>query len=185
MKALITLILTLSTLLTSCAQAKVKLLPEYTGVDPRVQSLVDEYMWLSRQNNIIFTRKVTIGFKDIKRGTTIGLCTYSAMFREIDIDITYWNNSTKTSKMALLFHELTHCYCGRGHDYGEDKAYPETEAGRIARAIRWKIEGGERPGYYEDGCPSSFMHPTILDDDCTRAHYQDYVEEMFERCKRW
>lgn len=160
-------------------------MPEHVGVDPRVKKLVGEFMWLSAQNNISFRRKVTVGLKDINRGNAVGLCTYGGRFREIDIDTNYWNRSSYTSKMTVLFHELTHCYCGRGHTYGKDLSYPETEIARIARAIQWKIEGGDRPGYWDDGCPSSIMYPIVLDDNCMNAHYNEYVEEMFNNCVAW
>lgn len=169
----------------SCSGRKIKLVPDYKDVDPRVQKYVDEYMWLSTQNNIQFYNKVTIGFKKIKDGNVIGTCTYGGFFREIDIDIDYWNNSTKAERMALIFHELTHCYCGRGHDYGENLEYPETEMARIARALQWKMRGGPRPGYWDDGCPFSLMYPVVVDDDCTLAHYAEYTAEMFDRCEAW
>lgn len=168
-----------------CSTAQVKLAPQYVSVDPRAQKIVDEYMLLSAQNNIQFYDKVTIGFKDINRGEVVGLCTYGGFFREIDIDISYWNRSTYMTKTTLLFHELTHCYCGRGHDYGKKKNYPETEAARIVRALQWKVEGGPRPGYWEDGCPVSIMYPVVADDDCVKAHYDQYVKEMFDRCRPW
>lgn len=171
-------------LLTSCSTTlPIKVKPQYTGVDPRAQSLLDEYMWLSEQNNIHFYNKVTIGFREIKQGNIVGYCTYGGYFREIDIDTNYWNHSTNMTKLTLLFHELTHCYCGRGHDYEKDHNYPETEAARIARALQWKLEGGDRPGYFEDGCPFSFMYPVVVDDDCVRKHYAEYTKEMFDRCR--
>lgn len=171
--------------LAACSGLKIKLTPEHKGVDPRVQKYVDEYMLLSMQNNIQFYNKVTIGFKKIKDGNVIGICTYGGFFREIDIDIDYWNNSTKVEQMALIFHELTHCYCGRSHDYGENLEYPETEMARIARALQWKIEGGPRPGYWDDGCPFSLMYPVVVDDNCLLAHYAEYTAEMFDRCEPW
>lgn len=172
-------------ILPSCSQNKVKLAPEYTGVDPEAKTMVDEYLWLSAQYNITFYNKVTVGFKTIGRGNVVGLCTYGGLFREIDLDTTYWNNSTYGEKVAMFFHELTHCYCGRGHTYGKGEKYPETESGRILRALLWKVEGGPRPGYYEDGCPTSIMHPVVVDDDCIRTHYPEYMEEMFKDCKPW
>lgn len=148
-----------------------------------MRGIVDEFMWLSAQNNLEFHHSVTIGFKDINDGAVVGLCTYGGYFREIDIDRTYWNHSTNGTKIALLYHELTHCYCNRGHDYGKDLKYPESEAARIARAIQWKLEGGERPGYWDDGCPISLMYPVVVDNQCFRQHYAEYTKEIFDRCR--
>lgn len=185
MKSLILACLLIVCIFSCCSQRRVKLTPEYTGVDPRAQHIIDEFMWLSAQNDIGFNRKVTVGFKTINNGDVVGLCTYGGLFREIDIDLSYWNHSTYTTKMTALFHELTHCYCRRGHDYGANLNYPESESARLFRALRWKVEGGERPGYWDDGCPVSIMYPVVLDDDCMHRHYNHYTKEMFDRCRPW
>lgn len=156
--------------------------PDYTGVDPRVKPLVDEFLWLSGQNNIKFTDTVTIGFKKIEIENIVGLTTYTAFFREIDIDINYWNHSTNASKLALLFHELIHAYCGRGHDYGENLVYPSPTEIQV-EDLKWSIKAGHRDGYRDDdGCPLSIMYPIVLPDSCTLTHYQEYTKEMFYRC---
>lgn len=172
-------------LLSSCCSTKVKIAPEYQGVDERAQRLLEEYMWLSIQNNITFYNKVTIGFKKIGRDDVVGLCTYGLTFREIDLDIDYWQNSTSSQKIALLFHELTHCLCHRGHDYSGYDKYPESYTERLIQALEWKVKGGPKPGFFDDGCPISLMYPIVVDDDCLRAHYDQYVKEMFSRCKPW
>jgi hypothetical protein len=56
---------------------------------------------------------------------------------------------------------------------------------RLNEALNWVSKGGPRPGYYDDGCPSTFMHPVILDDFCVANHFSDYSKEMFNRCKPW
>jgi hypothetical protein len=167
----------------SCAALKVKTRPAYKDVDPRAQSYVNEYMDLSKQNHLEFKHKVTLGFKHIKQGDTIGLCTWGGYFREIDLDIDYWNNASKIGRLALVYHELTHCYCGREHDYGKGKKYPEKAVERARAAIDWFLTGGPKPGYWDDGCPTSIMHPVIVEDNCMKTHYNEYVTEMFDRCK--
>ena len=177
-----TLLLTLS---ASCTRPRLKLVPGYRGVDNHVQRLVDEYMWLSMQNNIHFYGQVSIGFTNINEGNIIGYCTRGPMFREIDLDISNWNSSTVTTQMSLLFHELNHCYCRRNHDYAEGKEYPASYGARVGEALEWAVYGGPRPGYLEDGCPASLMHPVVMDDDCMKNHYSDYTRELFQRCKPW
>lgn len=148
---------------SSCTTVNVagKASPEYVGVDPRAEAILKKYLSLSIENNIHFSNKVTIGFKHINRGSVVGQCSWNPSFREIDIDINYWNYSTYTSKMSLLFHELSHCYCKRRHDHGNN------------------------PGHFEDGCPTSLMCPTTIEDDCMRAHYDEYSKELFDRCQPW
>lgn len=174
-----------STASCSCSGIPVKPWPEHVGVDFRLRKLVKEFKWLSAQRGITFTDTVTIGFKKIKAQDVVGICTYAPGWREIDIDIDYWNNSNDSKRMALVFHELTHCYCTRAHDYAEGELYPDTLTERIARALQWKIEGGPRPGYFDDGCPTSLMYPVVVDTDCFRSHYQEYVDEMLNRCDPW
>lgn len=162
-----------------------KLHPDYLGVDLKAQPFVDEYFAISKQYNIEFNNKVTIGFKNINYGNVIGICTIAPHWREIDLDIGYWLHSTNTSHLALVAHELTHCYCGRKHDYGDDKNYPETTEKRVNQVEEWfkQKSGKSVPGYMDDGCPLSLMYPEVLDDECTRAHWQAYVQELFDRCK--
>lgn len=174
-----------SMIFSCCASLGVKARPEYTGVDPRVQHIVDEYMWLSTQYNVHFNNKVTIGFKNIGKGNVVGLTTYGGYFREIDIDTSYWNNSTNTQRLAVTMHELGHAYCGRSHDYGDGKKYPEAEDERIAQAENWASKGGPRPGIYPDGCALSLMYPVVVPDYCIRSHYQEYTKELFDRCKAY
>lgn len=172
MKILVKAIL-LIILLCSCCKPHIKIRPEYKGVDPILGSLVDEYIDLANQNGIVFDNKVTIGFKDIGNGTIVGLCTFGGWFREIDIDKDYWNKTGSLSHLVLVWHELTHCYCSRIHDYGEGKIYSNKE---------WIFGTRDAPGYYSDGCPITIMYPQVLDDTCTESHYSDYIKEMFDRC---
>ena len=172
--------------LTQCTTSDIKLTPEYEGVDPRVSQLVNEYKELAKIQGITFKKDVTIGFKKINDKSIIGLTTYGLGWREIDLDSDYWYDykTSSMSRMVLVFHELSHAYCDRCHDYGKDgDKYLETEEERIKQAKEWI---GLPPGrYINDACPLSLMYPTVLTDDCTLAHYNDYIQEMFLRCKPW
>jgi hypothetical protein len=186
MRVLIPIISGILLFLTSCGSVNLgKMRPEYQGVDPRVQSLVDEYHALAKLHGVRFYNKVSIGFKKINHGNVVGVCNYGGFFREIDIDIDYWNNSTPTARLSLVFHELTHCYCERIHDYAAGRTYPENSFERLHEAVLWKLVGGERPGFWSDGCPQSLMFPVVVDTHCVNAHYQEYISEMFARCEAW
>lgn len=179
------LVVILLALFNCSAPDTIKIRPEYPGVDSHVKELVDEYLSLSRQNHIRFDKKVTVGFKSIKQGTVIGYCTYGGYFREIDLDVNYWNDSTSISRMSLVYHELAHCYCGRNHDFGPNLNYPENSLDKLRKAMQWTFEHGPLPGYFKDGCPTSLMFPVAVDDWCVVRHYSEYIVEMFERCKPW
>lgn len=178
-------------LITACALLNkrnsivVKEAPEYTGVDAQLQPYVDEFFILTSGKQITFTEKVSVGFKNIKHGRTIGLCTYSHNFREIDIDSEYFMEASLYSRKALIFHELAHCYCERDHDFGEGQNYPETILGIITENIKNNIPPliARPQGYFDDFCPLSLMHPTIPSDWCLYQHFAYYQQEMLERCK--
>lgn len=113
----------------------------------------------------------------------VGLCTYGPDWHEIDIDSDFWNRHDSSERLALIFHELTHCYCNRDHDWGSGIMYLDTEKERIAEAEEWQITGGLKPGRFDDGCPYSLMYPIVVDSDCLLGHYSEYISEMFNRCR--
>lgn len=184
MKLLISVIIAIF-LVSSCATVNIgKVAPEYDGIDKRVNYIVKEYEELAKIQGIRFYNPVTIGFKKINRDNIVGVCTYGITFREIDIDEDYWQRASETSKFILLFHELTHCLCNRGHDFAKNKKYPEKTIDKITEEVFQKLTKIKN-GYFDDGCPTSLMYPSVLDDDCTHAHYQEYIAEMFKRCRPW
>jgi hypothetical protein len=166
----------------SHSRFKIKEKPDYVGVDERVQYLLDGYKSLSAENNIHFTHEVTIGFKKINEGDVVGLCTYGKHFREIDLDLEFWERADKVARFALVFHELTHCYCTRSHDFADGREYPKYMIEEIMTVVLSRVRAGQRAGFYEDECPTSLMYPYIVQDYCVRNHYPDYIKEIFERC---
>lgn len=154
--------------------------PEYHGVDPTAKPVVDEYLRIASHYNIVFNNQVTVGFKTINDEGAVGICNYGKTWREIDVDKEFWDESTDATKYALLFHELTHCYCGRDHDYGKDEEYKTVKELREENSRGEKHEGG---GFYTDNCPTSLMYPMVVDDKCMIKHYQAYVLEMLDRCE--
>lgn len=151
--------------------------PKYKGIVPEALPYVTEWKSLAKDRGLIFPDNVTIGFDNIKEGGIIGYCAYGSNFREITLDRNQWNGYDEISKMSLLFHELNHCYCGRGHDYvinGSKKEYGNNESSRK--------DPKKKDGFFKDGCPISLMFPIIAEDECSLFHYQDYIDEMFKDC---
>lgn len=184
--------LTLTQLATISQITKAKEKPEHVGIDKELNPYVNEYKDLASKRNIKFTKSVSMGFTDIrakdKGKNVVGLCTYSKEFREIDIDRKYWVKSTKETRKTLIFHEMTHCLCGRPHDYGEGKEYPNPVV-EAAMAAVYKVLGSmnepfwhRQPGFYMDGCPLSIMYPIVVSDDCVDNHWEEYEQEMLNRC---
>lgn len=152
-----------------------------------LQIITNEYFKLSARNNIHFDRNVTMGFSKINSSKVIGTCTFGSDFREIDIDSEYWKAAKWPTKVALVFHELTHCYCTRPHDFGDGTMYPDGSIRWIIQRIMLKQPFTPlRPaGFMDDNCPQSIMYPEVLSNTCFKKHYSYYVQEMFSRCKAW
>ena len=160
--------------------------PEYAGVDSRVKKYLNEYRELAKEEGIIFKNKVTIGFKKIiNNDGAIGLTTYGDGWREIDFDINYWINATKESRTMLAYHEFSHAFCHRDHDYGEGIKYPLTRKAWDHEVLKCRKERCVAPGHYNDECPLSLLYPAIPQDYCFIIHYNDYIKEMFQRCKAY
>ena len=175
MKTIFRAFLLVSLLSLSCCRVQVRVTPQYVGVDPRAKQYVDEYLLLSARYHIGFSHNVTLGFTRIEEKHIAGLTYYMGFSREIDIDVNYWDHATDFSRRILVWHELTHAYCGRGHTYGDDKEYsddPQDAAKRIPA-----------DGFYPDGCPVTVMFPSVLPDICAYYHYWDYIKEMFQHCE--
>lgn len=165
---------------------KSKSKPEYTTVNPTLQAYVNSYREISARNHIYFSNVVSIGFKKIAHRTIVGLCHYGHGWREIDVDIDYWNRISETSRMTLVYHELTHCYCGRDHDYGFLQRYKEAvhAEGLIDGFFGfWKNKEDDPAGFMEDGCPLSIMYPYVVGDACVNKHKEYYLKEMLDRCE--
>lgn len=177
--------------IASCAQPTAKERQKNRPVfsnsisEPNLKIIVDEYFNLSSRNNIHFTKNVSIGFSKIDKKSVIGQCAFGRNWREVELDTEYWKRSTWISKIALVYHELTHCYCGRGHDFGNGEEYPDQSIKSIIDRIliRQPFSPLKPTGYLDDSCPKSIMHPIILDDYCFEKHYEYYVKEMFDRCE--
>lgn len=154
-----------------------RLSPRYTGVDPILTPYVDRWFSMAKDRGLKFDKVVTLGFRNIDDGNIVGLCNYGFGFREIDVDKSYWKNSTESDKIVLVDHELVHCYCDRGHDYGDGKEYGDAEKSRS--------DPSKKDGFWSDGCPISIMFPQIINGTCFINHYQDYMDEMFRGCVPW
>jgi hypothetical protein len=154
--------------------------------DPEIKVISDSYFDISKRFNLGFSRKVSIGFTKIPKDNVIGLCTFGKDFREIDLDADFWNRASWPSKVALLYHEMTHCYCTREHDFDGGTMYPDGSLRYILDRFTRNMPSPLKPeGYLDDGCPKSIMHPIIVDNYCFNKHYGYYIEEMFNRCDPW
>ena len=92
---------------------------------------------------------------DIDRENVAGTCTSHANGdREIVIDRSLWEGFTDTKREIVIFHELGHCFFGRGHT--EETMKTET-FGEI---------------------PKSVMHPFVIRDIWYSEFNSHYIDEL-------
>lgn len=166
-------------------KAEFRPLPEFKGIDPELKPYVDDYFNLSKRYNLEFKGSVSMGFKKIDREPVIGTCYISSGFREIEIDKPYWDRASFIQRKALVFHELTHCYCKRMHDFGDGTEYEDETLKKLFEILMSKVPFRPEPrlGYYDDNCPMSIMAPEIPYIGCLKKYEKEYFQEMFNRCK--
>lgn len=171
----------LAVVFLSCATITTHFPKMNDKVDEEAVSLVNEYKQLAEIMHIKLNSKIGVHFAKIEEPLVIGLCYRAPFFRQIELDTAFWHQADSNQRLALIFHELTHCYCGRNHDY-KGGSYPESDREKAKEQEVW-IKNKSRPGYWDDSCPISLMSPVIVDSVCVQLHYNEYIQEMFDRCK--
>jgi hypothetical protein len=144
----------------------------------RLEMLHDHYILLSKRKNLEFSDTVPLKLRPIPKNDWLGFCDPNQPMRSVTINSNKWDKLSSTTKITLVFHELTHCYCDRSHNYNEEESY-EDDADIFL--VDSQLLANE-PGYFEDGCPTTIMHPFILSDACMENHYDHYIDEMFDGC---
>lgn len=151
--------------------SKTKWHNKFDGVDPKVQSITDEWFDLSTLYGLKFDHGVTIGFDGINKPNVVAQCEYGVGFREITIDSTYWDNMDEVERTMTVWHEMGHCYCNEKHQFGKNHTLYDGD--------------GVHPldGFFDDSCPKSFMYPYELYQGCVQVHFQAYVDDLFQNCR--
>jgi hypothetical protein len=170
----------------SCEDEQHRKTKPHKDIGPEFRELTKEYLQLSSDHGIYHNRLVPIGLVDLSFDyPTIGTCWLYEHHRDIDIDSTYWKKASPLGKKMLTFHEMSHCYCGRGHDYGPKAEFNYSSGFTAIFNKILVINKDKAHGYYKDGCPLSIMYPTTVADACYSTHYNDYIKEMFNNCKAY
>lgn len=166
-------------LLSSCGYHR------FSEVDNQLKPYVDEYIELSKPLKFDSKMRLVVlsaGFSEDMLDNVVGVCkSYPDHSREIEIDAIYWSLQSERSKKNLMFHELTHCLCNRGHDHKYGPYRPVEQEYRGADQS-WSYLEYEENGYFIDGCPNSLMHPIMVSPMCLSKYWDHYISEMFENC---
>lgn len=154
---------------------------KFQDVDSRLAPYLDDYTntLLAKNKKLKSLPKLTAGFAKLD-GTVVGVCTeFLGGNKEIEIDRQFWKNSQEQERIALIFHEAAHCLCNRKHDHRHGK-YKKVES--FDTLYKMNSDDLKANGYFFDRCPASLMHPEIPASFCLHAHWEEYMEEIFERC---
>lgn len=126
MKKLALVILTLTTLLTSCQET-----PKTIHISPELREITYDYMRLLKNNGIEYNQTNFIVVLDIDlvglpiAGYAHGMDNDSIVY--VSINPATWNRLTKTQKKLLIFHELTHDIFNVRHDSGIELMKPQLQ----------------------------------------------------------
>lgn len=126
--------------------------------------------------NGAYLENIKVSFYKIG-SNSVGLCRSGGIgAREVVFDPDYWDNSSKTKRLSTVFHELAHCVCNLGHTW-DGGVYPEASSNGIPHT------GLAKDGFFEDLCPVSVVFPYVVDDECARKHWGEYIKDLYKRCE--
>lgn len=154
---------------------------KFKNVDPELQFYIDKYEQQLKQKNKNIQKfpKLTAGFGRLENNN-VGTCTQ--LFGgnvEIEIDSFYWRSVSEKEKLALIYHEATHCICDRHHNHKLGK-YPEADS--LDNPNKLDAQDLEKNGFFSDRCPTTLMYPEMPSTVCLSAHWDEYVSEIFSTC---
>jgi hypothetical protein len=140
-----------------------------------IKEFVEDYKKLMKgivEEKVIDNVKITMANLN---PPAVGLCWHMENPRRIQLDTKSWKSYDYAKKEALILHELGHCVCNLDHVHFMGKYDVGSKAPE-------KSEDRLNAGFLEDGCPTSLMHPIVLDSECYTKHRDHYRYELHLRC---
>ncbi len=99
-----------------------ELLPlgQFPGVDPALWSYFSNFEAEAATRGLdidLYLANITGEIAEIEEEHVAGRCTFSsAAPNAVTIDKTFWDRSSVLFREFVVFHELGHCFLGRGHE---------------------------------------------------------------------
>lgn len=91
----------------------------YPGVDQNLWPYWESFEREAQSRGLEFDLAeagITASIEPLHDGNVIGRCQYGRFVtNHITIDRPYWNRSGRLGREMVVFHELGHCFLGRGH----------------------------------------------------------------------
>lgn len=161
-----------TTVAGACSLPRLK--PSGTGVWKEFEPYLKEYTEIAKHKGIDLSdksKKLVVTKANKLMDNSAAVCHMTPLGNEVEVSEIIWSRISEIERKQLAFHELVHCLCDRMHTY-QGGEYPDK-----APAF------GFGAGYMDDGCPSSMMHPTMIDRDCAVRHWNEYIDEMMVGCE--
>lgn len=97
-------------------------LVQFPGVDPDLWSYFSDFeaeAAIRGLNIDLVASRITGEIAEIEEEHVAGRCTYfNVRSNAVTIDQTFWDRSGVLFREFVVFHELGHCFLGRGHEEG-------------------------------------------------------------------
>lgn len=97
-------------------------LGEFPGVDPELWPFYANFEAEAAARGLdidLYLANISGEIAEIEQEHVAGSCTFSSDApNSIIIDQTFWNQSSDLFREFVVFHELGHCFLGRGHEEG-------------------------------------------------------------------
>lgn len=110
----------LITLVACGKETQIQLNKEYAGVDAELWSYYEKFEAEAADRGFtidLAAAGITGSIEKIHAHGTVGLCNHKLDTpNHVIIDIEFWKAASENSKEMIIFHELGHCFLGRGHN---------------------------------------------------------------------
>jgi len=106
--------------LTETSEEEFLPLGEFPGVDPALWSHFSNFEKEAAERGLdidLYLANITGEISEIDEEHVAGQCSYSNRApNAVTIDKTFWDRTNDLYREFVVFHELGHCFLGRGHD---------------------------------------------------------------------
>ena len=152
-------------IIACCASPIIKFKGNHKNIDPKIEPYV-KYIYELSHGKLDGTN-MSMGFvlqnklnKDYFAGegrNILGVCTlkWGGIKHELDFSKEAWMNLSVRRKLLLVAHEIRHCYC---------------------------YEYRHKSTLLKNGCPYSYMYPSLMGNNCIIKNYNHYINEIKRGC---
>jgi hypothetical protein len=121
--------------LQSCQKEEVKLSKEFPNVDAELWHLFEKFENEGKKRGVeidLIKEGITGEIGMTENPLWVGQCTHNVNEpNHVIINLNFWNSADDLKKEKIVFHELGHCYLGKGHN---DAAHEDGTCISIMRA---------------------------------------------------